>query len=526
MESRAVEVAVECMHAPDMDVDIEGDNRSGAAINQWFPVKCTGEAPRQRSLHAAIVVGDCLYVFGGYDGNNRVNDFYKFSFKASKWSRIDVTGLCPSARDRHVVVAHGDKIYIFAGYDGNNRVNDFWQYDTEQDVWSSVEAASGNPPTPRHSHSAAGYDGSMYVFAGYDGNYRSDFHRFRLAQRQWSLVPVKGAVPKARYRTSAVAYKNRMLVVGGHDGAKHLNDFYQFNFDTLEWSLVETRGQVPGPSPRDSHSAVICGDSMYIFGGSTGSARNDLYAFSFEKEEWQEIAPGRAHGQKSNAPWPRFCHTCDVYKNALYIFGGYDGQQRLNDFWQLRLATEVTIDVPPSSLVTDLHGFLQNPALSDVTFLVEGKPVYAHKLLCMRCSYFRAMFEAPMREANQKTITINNVSHRVFLVLLEYLYTDEVPEWSKPDVASLDLAMDLFVAADQFGVERLKRMCEKKILVSINIESVATILQAANMHMAQGLRQSCMDFVLRNFDAVSKTPAFEEMGRSNVELVFEILKRR
>ena len=27
-----------------------------------------------------------------------------------------------------------DKIYIFAGYDGNNRVNDFWQYDTEHEA--------------------------------------------------------------------------------------------------------------------------------------------------------------------------------------------------------------------------------------------------------------------------------------------------------------------------------------------------------------------------------------------------------
>merc|ERR1712217_269188 len=106
-----------------------------------------------------------------------------------------------------------------------------------------------------------------------------------------------------------------------------------------------------------------------------------------------------------------------------------------------------------------------------------------------------------------------------FLALLEYLYTDEVE-------ISLDIAMDLFVAADQFGVERLKRLCEKKILISINIDSAATILQAANMHIAHGLRQSCMDFILRNFDAVSKTAAFEEMGRSNVELVFEILKRR
>ncbi|CAE7736098.1 MPPalpha1 [Symbiodinium microadriaticum] len=256
---------------------------------------------------------------------------------------------------------------------------------------------------------------------------------------------------------------------------------------------------------------------MYLFGGSTGSARNDLYAFSFETDQWTEVrtTPG---AQKSNVPCPRFCHTCDVYNNSLYVFGGYDGQQRLNDFWQFKLATEVNIDIPSSSLVSDLREFLNDAKLSDVTFIVEGKPVYAHKLLCMRCSYFRAMFEGQMREAQQKTITINNVSHRVFLALLEYLYTDEFE-------ISMDIAMDLFVAADQFGIDRLKRLCEKKILVSINIDSAATILQAANMHIANDLRQSCMDFILRNFDAVSKTLAFEEMGRSNVELVFEILKR-
>mmetsp|Transcript_56873 Transcript_56873/g.133639 ORF Transcript_56873/g.133639 Transcript_56873/m.133639 type:complete len:509 (+) Transcript_56873:273-1799(+) len=508
------------MTSTSVEADLDGDDgECKSAINQWSSVKYTGMPPRQRSLHAGIMVDDSLYIFGGYDGSNRVNDFYKFSFKASKWTQITATGASPSARDRHVVVSHGCKIYIFAGYDGNNRVNDFWQYDTEHEVWTIVDAAIGQPPTPRHSHSGVEYNGSMYVFAGYDGNYRSDFHRFNFSQRKWSIVPVKGTVPKARYRTSAVAYKNRMLVVGGHDGAKHLNDFHQFNFDTLEWSLVETMGQVAPPSPRDSHSAVVCGDTMYLFGGSTGSARNDLYSFSFETYQWHEVRPASMAGQKAAVPCPRFCHTCEVYNNSLYIFGGYDGQQRLNDFWQFRLATEINIDIPSSSLVADLKCFLNEQKLSDVTFIVEGKPVYAHKLLCMRCSYFRAMFDGQMREAQQKTITIPNMSHRVFLTLLEYLYTDEVE-------ISLDMAMDLFVAADQFGVERLKRLCEKKILISISIDNAATILQAANMHIADGLRQSCLDFILRHFDAVSKTAAFEEMGRSNVELVFEILKSR
>jgi len=118
-----------------------------------------------------------------------------------------------------------------------------------------------------------------------------------------------------------------------------------------------------------------------------------------------------------------------------------------------------------------------------------------------------------------REIPINNVSKQVFLAVLEFLYTDEME-------IKLEMAMDLFVAADQFGVERLKKMCEKTILLSITVESAASILQAADMHNARSLRQRCLDFILRHFDSVSKTNAFEEMGRRNVELLFEILKRR
>ena len=100
-----------------------------------------------------------------------------------------------------------------------------------------------------------------------------------------------------------------------------------------------------------------------------------------------------------------------------------------------------------------------------------------------------------MIESQLKEIKIVNTSYDVFVSLLEYLYTDEIE-------IKLDMAMDLFVAADQYGVDRLKKLCEKKILVSINIENAATILQAANMHHAHGLRQSCMDFILSHFDVL------------------------
>ena len=101
---------------------------------------------------------------------------------------------------------------------------------------------------------------------------------------------------------------------------------------------------------------------------------------------------------------------------------------------------------------------------------------------------------------------LSTVPYKCFLALLEYLYTDMV------DV-QLDIAMDLFQAADQFGVDRLKKICESKMLSSINVENAASIFHAADLHNALGLREKCLTFILHNFDAVTKTICFEEMGR-------------
>ncbi|KAF4666579.1 meprin and TRAF y domain-containing protein MATH domain-containing protein [Perkinsus chesapeaki] len=431
-------------------------------------------------------------------------------------------------------------------------VNDFWMFDTQAQSWSTV-VQTGPVPSARHSHSAVEYNASMYVFGGYDGNYRNDFHAFNFISEKWSPVEVaggSGAGPRARYRTSAVIHNDSMLVFGGHDGSKHLNDFYIFDFLTNTWSMVEPSlsSKVPPPTPRDSHIAAVYGDSMYVFGGSTGTARNDLYEFNLVTRGWNELRrtsaawrstsssnnpdspaggeDGMAEQQGDVRPCPRFCHTGVVYRGGLCIFGGYDGQNRLNDFRKFTLGSEVNVEIPESTLLADLRAMVDDPTWSDVVFEVEGKRVYAHKMMCVRCPYFQAMF-SPSLNMKESSMSANEcipiqggVTHIAFKGVLEFLYTDQVHQ------LTVDSAMDLFMTADQFGIDRLKKICEKEILQSINIDNAPTILQAADMHAASGLRKRCLDFILRNFDAISKTTAFEEMGRQNVELLLEILRMR
>jgi leucine-zipper-like transcriptional regulator 1 len=98
-------------------------------------------APCQRSLHVATVLGDKMYIFGGYDGSNRVNDFYEFDITSRKWSLVPSSGTPPSPRDRHTGVVHSTNFYVFAGFDGAQRVNDFFCFSFSTSKWSPVQVS-------------------------------------------------------------------------------------------------------------------------------------------------------------------------------------------------------------------------------------------------------------------------------------------------------------------------------------------------------------------------------------------------
>jgi hypothetical protein len=71
----------------------------------------------------------------------------------------------------------------------------------------------------------------------------------------------------------------------------------------------------------------------------------------------------------------------------------------LNDFYEFRFDSVV---VPPPSLCDDMRALLNNPDLSDVTFLVEGQLVFASRIhLASRSEHFRAMLYGREKKQQQ-----------------------------------------------------------------------------------------------------------------------------
>ncbi len=73
---------------------------------------------------------------------------------------------------------------------------------------------------------------------------------------------------------------------------------------------------------------------------------------------------------------------------------------RLNDLRRYKLVDRIeSISMPPSTLLCDLSSYVNNQMLSDVTFIVEDKQIFAHKILCVRYKFFHQLMMGLFEEA-------------------------------------------------------------------------------------------------------------------------------
>lgn len=87
--------------------------------------------------------------------------------------------------------------------------------------------------------------------------------------------------------------------------------------------------------------------------------------------------------------------------------------------------------------------YVNNPELSDVTFRVEGRLFYAHKIVLVTASpRLRAMLSSKLCEGGLPTVQINDIRYHIFQVGFEFItitiimfvlrYVKLIPSQSKP----------------------------------------------------------------------------------------------
>eukprot|EP00798_Chlamydomonas_sp_ICE-L_P022715 gene22715-29876_t len=103
------------------------------------------------------------------------------------------------------------------------------------------------------------------------------------------------------------------------------------------------------------------------------------------------------------------------------------------------------------------------------------------------------------------------------------VYSDQLPEEHEGPLLEVAMAQHLLVAADQYQLVRLRKICERRLCESVDVETVATTLALAEQNHAEELKKVCLDFVSRNLAAVMNADGFRHMTGSCPQLQAEIL---
>ncbi|XP_042462572.1 ARM REPEAT PROTEIN INTERACTING WITH ABF2 isoform X1 [Zingiber officinale] len=190
-------------------------------------------------------------------------------------------------------------------------------------------------------------------------------------------------------------------------------------------------------------------------------------------------------------------------------------QQQDGSFALYKMANKAkmlsSVDAAPPSPTPQVYlgeQYVNNSTLSDVTFLVEGKCFFAHRIALLASSdAFRAMFDGGYRvikEASEKDardIEIPNIRWEIFELMMRFIYTGSV------EVTNM-VAQDLLRAADQYLLEGLKRLCEYSIAQDISIDNISSMYELSEAFNAMSLRQNCILFILEQFDKLSIVPGY------------------
>ncbi len=200
-------------------------------------------------------------------------------------------------------------------------------------------------------------------------------------------------------------------------------------------------------------------------------------------------------------PGRRAGHTATAVNRFIYVFGGSCGSDYLNDFFVLDTdpAAYPKVTNPTSQQLVGrrLKYLCNKEEFADVIFLVEGRKIYAHKMiLALASDFYGAMFSVSngFRETSSgcPEIDVPNCSYQAFLCIMDYIYSGSDPEI---DVLSIQTIVDILQMADQLLLDHLKQRCEQILQPVVNENTVEFLLQVAQKTNAMQLESVCNHFI-------------------------------
>jgi len=296
--------------------------------------KTNGSQPTKRFKHSATVLGKTIIFIGGQETDTkRFNEIIFYDTVLKTYSAPTIKGDKVPNFSRHTSCLVGNKVYVFGGFDGHGTNFDLATFDPYTRSWTNVSKAAqkGQAPPSRTNHAAASVGKNMFIFGGNNNNEAGqyqvldDLNMLDTLTMTWSRPKTTGAIPCARSGHTLTAIGKKLYLFGGgvwneREGWVHkFNDLYVLDTETLHWTKPECQGKIDTSTFPISYAV---GRFLFVFGGGSKplhSVTNDLYMLDTATLTWSSP---ESDGTK---PAPRDMGTASVVGDSVYFLGGYAG---------------------------------------------------------------------------------------------------------------------------------------------------------------------------------------------------------
>lgn len=312
--------------------------------------------PRIDASFVKMPTGSTALFFGGTDGREKFDDLWMLEADQQfQWKMLSSETIAPSPRFGHAAATFESSMFVFGGWDGNNTLNDLWEYNIEKGNWYCVDMNSGVPS--RYRHSAVVWMDKMFVFGGVDKTQQrfSDLYGYSFYTRKWKRIVYENHTgPTARsFHRTGMMKNGEMILVGGFDGERN-NDCYSLDLSSIlidslfpavtSSKSLDTRrslttrtdegkkqadylgkwaklvGKKSSPPRVVQYSCAVIGNLLYAFGGSNekNQAQNHMLSFDLLSFEWKTLKT------KGKAPDGRNGASLQVFdKTKIVVYGGW-----------------------------------------------------------------------------------------------------------------------------------------------------------------------------------------------------------
>lgn len=209
------------------------------------------------------------------------------------------------------------------------------------------------------------------------------------------------------------------------------------------------------------------------------------------------------------------CEDLTLSKELASVLSCCFGRQPLKEIKILPI-TQTSIRIGPD--------YINSPEMSDVTFIVEGRPFYAHKIILATASKkFKAMLSNKTIEPNDgrsPCIEVTDIKYETFMLVIQFLYSGAVD-----DPIHQNKILELLQASQYFMLDSLKRHCEHFAAKHLDCENVVDTNVFARLCEAKELLRYCEGFILKNLAAMMEVKNFREtLFNNNSKELLQALK--